>query len=328
MARRHRAAAFGEKPRHCTRDFERNTHEAAIPARRGPRLPVAIALLRDALGRRKPAHQTRHADWFATRECTLHSRRAEHRPALARQREAYPLAQRTARPGQHRDCGGARQGDDARRRLYRGHRPACRPPRRRGGICRHTRRDAESLYPHLRLPERPPHHRNPRYAAQRHRHAAPHRGYGQQPERRDGRVSARHVHLRHGRIGQRQVDPHQRNAPAHSLAKVLPLAQRAHALRKHRGHRTDGQGGGRGPKSAGTHAALQSRHLHRRTLRHSQPVCQSARSENKGLQTGTFLFQRERRTLRDLQGQRLQEHRDELPARRARALRNLPRETL
>ena len=55
----------------------------------------------------------------------------------------------------------------------------------------------------------------------------------QQPQARRRGVPLGQAHPRHGRQRQWQVDTHQRDAAAHSLAALLPLAEAPHALRQH-----------------------------------------------------------------------------------------------
>ena len=126
----------------------------------------------------------------------------------------------------------------------------------------------------------------------------------------------------------RQVHPHQRNAATHPLATLLPLPARPLALRQHRGLGVYRQGGQCRPIPAGAHAAVEPCHLHGRLLRHPKPLRRPARIQDTRIQGGAFLVQRQRRTVRGLPGQRLQDHRDELPARCLRPLRGVPRQAI
>ncbi len=72
-----------------------------------------------------------------------------------------------------------------------------------------------------------------------------------------------------------------------------------------------------------SHAALQSRHLHRHFRADSRPLCHAARIARARIQAWTLLLQRFRRTLRSLPGRRPAPHRDELLARRLCAVRSL-----
>ena len=99
-------------------------------------LSDAFTRERNALRRREPAHPACHADRQQPDGCAVYPRRAVHRAAPARQRQAARDAQASARPRQYADRGRARRGHDARGGLYRGHRPGGGRPwraRRRGG---------------------------------------------------------------------------------------------------------------------------------------------------------------------------------------------------
>ena len=105
----------------------------AVPARRGPRLPVAGPLGRHALGRRGAAHPPGQPDRQRPRRRALRARRALHRPAPARQPAPHRHAGAAAQPGQHGHRGRARRGDHPHRRLRGRHRPG-------GGGARRQRR--------------------------------------------------------------------------------------------------------------------------------------------------------------------------------------------
>jgi excinuclease ABC subunit A len=75
-----------------------------------------------AVGRRGAAHQARQGVVAKRhRQDALHPRRADHRPALPRRRQAPRSAARTGRPGQHRGRHRAQSRSDQDRRLD--HRP-------------------------------------------------------------------------------------------------------------------------------------------------------------------------------------------------------------
>ena len=76
------------------------------------------------------------------------------------------------------------------------------------------------------------------------------------------------------------------------------------------------------------HAALEPGHVHRPLHPHPRALLADARGEGARLQAGPLLVQRPRRPLRDLQGRRPDQDRDALPARRLRAVRDLPRQAL
>ena len=85
------------------------------------------------------------------------------------------------------------------------------------------------------------------------------------------------------------------------------------------------QGDRHRPDADRPHAALEPGHLHRSVHAHPRALLAHARVEGARLQAGPLLLQRPRRPLRDVQGRRDDQDRDALPARRLRALRDLPR---
>ena len=105
---------------------------AALSDGRGVGLPVAVALVAFAFGRREPAHPAGHADRFEAGQCALHSRRAFDRAAPARQPAADPQPRGAARRRQLGDRRRARRGHDARRRFHR----RCRPRARAAGAAK------------------------------------------------------------------------------------------------------------------------------------------------------------------------------------------------
>ena len=123
LAQRHRA------PHRRPRD-QGDRRAPALPQRRRRGLPLAAARLGHALRRRGAAHPPGHADRLGARRRALHPRRAQHRPAPARQPAPHRHAAAPARPGQHR----------ARRRARRGHHAPGRPHRRHGAGRRRARR--------------------------------------------------------------------------------------------------------------------------------------------------------------------------------------------
>ena len=111
-----------------------------------------------------------------------------------------------------------------------------------------------------------------------------------------------------------------------SLAQQL---HRAKALpgrhRKVEGIASPGQGGRRGPGAHRAHPALEPGDLHRRVRPHPQALRPDGRGQGARLPAGALLVQRARRALRGLRRGRDDQDRDALPARRLRALRDLPR---
>ena len=103
---------------------------ARLPARRRPRLPLADPPGGDAVRRRGAAHPARDADRLRPGRRALRPRRAEHRPAPARQPAPDRHAHAPAGPGQHAHRRRARRGHHPHGRLDRRHRPRRRRARR------------------------------------------------------------------------------------------------------------------------------------------------------------------------------------------------------
>ena len=128
---------------------------AALPCRRGPRLPHARPQRRNAVRRRGAAHPPGQPGRLRPHRRALHPRRTLDRTAPARQPAPAHHAQAAARPGQHRARG------RARRRSHPDRRPCARPgPRRRRAWRRGRRRRHAAAGPrqpqvtHRRLPLR------------------------------------------------------------------------------------------------------------------------------------------------------------------------------
>ena len=106
-----------------------------------PRLHQGRPAGQHAVGRRGAAHQARQGTVAqGDRQDALHPRRAHHRPALPRRRQAAGSAARTGRPGQHGRRHRAQSGGDQDRRLDPRPRPRRRRRRRRTGRARAARR--------------------------------------------------------------------------------------------------------------------------------------------------------------------------------------------
>ncbi len=113
---------------------------ARVPEQRGPRLPGARPLGRNAVRRRVAAHPPRLADRLGPDRRDVRAGRAVDRPAPARQRSAARNAEAPARPRQQRHRRRARPGRDPGRRS-RGRHGAGRGRARRTGRCAgHARR--------------------------------------------------------------------------------------------------------------------------------------------------------------------------------------------
>ena len=101
-----------------------------VPERRRPQLPEPGPQRRDAVGRRGAAHPPGLADRLGPDGRDVRARRAQHRPAPARQRPPDRHPQASARHRQQRDRGRARRGHDPRRRPRDRHGPGRRRARR------------------------------------------------------------------------------------------------------------------------------------------------------------------------------------------------------
>ena len=93
---------------------EGDPRPAVLPRRRRARLSDARARLRNAVGRREPAHPARLADRLGPHRRALRARRALDRPAPARQCPPARHAAAAARPRQFGDRRRARRGCDPR----------------------------------------------------------------------------------------------------------------------------------------------------------------------------------------------------------------------
>ncbi len=181
----------------------------AVPGRCGAGLPDAGARLGDAVGRREPAHPAGQPDRLRADRRALCARRAVDRAAPARQRTAAGDLAAAASARQHRAGGRARRGSDPRRRprdrhgAGRGHRR-----RPRGGAGHAGGDRGESAVADRGLSVRPEAHRGaaPAPADAEGARGARGRRHRQQPEKRDGGIPARHLHLRHRRVRRRQID--------------------------------------------------------------------------------------------------------------------------
>ena len=106
-------AAGNDAVREVVDGIEQRLH---FLARDRTRLPDARSRIRDAVRRRGATRAARDAARHGPGRRHLRARRAEHRPASARQPEAARHAARAARSRQHGARGRARRGHDADRR--------------------------------------------------------------------------------------------------------------------------------------------------------------------------------------------------------------------
>ena len=116
-----------------------------LPRARRPGLPRARPLGADAVGRRGAAHPPRRAARLEPAGRVLRARRADHRPASARQRSAARRARGAGGEAQHAGRRRARRGHDPPRRSRHRSRARRRRARRRGRRRRApSRTDAQS----------------------------------------------------------------------------------------------------------------------------------------------------------------------------------------
>ena len=136
------------------------------------------------------------------------------------------------------------------------------------------------------------------------------------------------VHLRHRRFGLGQVDAGARYALPGARAETQPQPRARRRAQEHRRRRASRQGHPRRSEPDRSHAALESRDLHRALHPHPRAVRATARGADARLRAGAVFVQRQGRTLRGVPGRRHHPHRDALPARRLRDLRSLRRQAL
>ena len=303
---------------------------AQVPGRRRARISHARARHRHAVGRREPAHPARLADRLRADRRALRARRALDRAAPARQCAAARNAEAAARPRQHRDRGRARRGRHPHRRPRARHRPRRRHPRRphRGaGQRRRHHRHAELAHRQISLGRAD--RADSRAAAEELTpHAEGRQRPRQQSQERHRRDPARPVHLRHRRLGRRQVDAAGRHALQGDRAQAQRRARGPCPARPHRGPRAPRQGDRHRPVADRAHAALEPGHLYRRVHADPRMVRRPARGQGARLRARPLLVQRQGRALRGLPGRRRDQDRDALPAGRLRHLRRLQGQAL
>ena len=304
-----------------------------LPPPGRPQLPEPEPRGRLPLGRRGAAHPPRDADRLGADRRALRARRAVDRPAPARQPPPHRDAPHAPRPRQHAHRRRARRGDHPRGRLDRRHRPAA-PASTAATSCT-PGRYADLL---AETPVASPATTSPGAARSRR----PQKRRRIDKERQITVVGARENNLRdvtvdvparrhdggHRRQRLRQVVARQR----HPLRGARQPAQRRAPRRgqAHAGHRPrqSRQGRARRPGADRPHAALEPGHLHRRLRPHPHAVQRDARGEGARLPARAVQLQRQGRPLRGVLGRRHDQDRDELPARRVRRLRGLPRQAL
>jgi hypothetical protein len=108
---------------HCGANSQGNRRAAGLSGQRWPRLSDAFPLGGVAQRRRSAAHPAGNADRQRADGRSVHSRRAEYRPASAGQRASARYPKDHARSREYPDCGGTRRRNDKKRRLCGGYRP-------------------------------------------------------------------------------------------------------------------------------------------------------------------------------------------------------------
>ena len=297
---------------------------ARLPARRRPGVPLARPRRGHAVRRRGAADPAGHPDRLRAGRRPVRARRAEHRPAPARQPPAHRHPDPAARPGQHPDRRRARRGHHPRRRLGGRHRPAA-PASTAARSCTPGRSPGLLTHPdsltgmYLSGPagdrrSRPSGGRPTRTGRSPSSAPASTTCAASTCRFPLGCLVARH---RRQRLG--QVDAGQRH-PLHGAGEQ---AQRrpAGAGPAQDGHRAGAprQGRARRPEPDRPHAAVQPGDVHRRLRPHPPAVRRDDRGEGPRLPARPVLVQRQGRPLRGVLRRRHDQDRDELPAGRLRA---------
>ena len=299
---------------------------ARLPARRRPRLPVAVPLGRHAGRRRGPADPAGQPDRLRPRGHAVRARRAVDRAAPARQPAADRHADPAARPRQHGDRRRARRGDDPRGGLDRRHRPGRRRARRRRRLQRPGQRHhegqgvADRAVPvgpqSIPVPEtrRPP----------TRRLSSSSRG----PASTTSTTSTSR-----SRSATSSPSPACPGSGKSTLVRdiLLPvLMQRIYKSKIPAGkpppdqrHRAARQGHRHGPVADRADAAVQPGDVHRRLRQHPQAVRLDQRGQGPRLHARPVQLQRQGRPLRGVRRRRHDQDRDALPARRLRAVRGV-----
>ena len=303
---------------------------AQVPARRRPGLPVAEPAHRQPVRRRGAADPAGHPDRLRAGRGALRAGRAEHRAAPAGQPAADRDPGPAARPGQHPDRGRARRGHHPHRRLGGRHRA-----RARGSTaatsCTPARSSGAAGQPGLASPaptcpaaarSRCRRRRRPRTKS---RVVTVHNAVEHNLQQRHGVVPARPADRRHRGVRLRQVHPGQRH-PLHRVGQAdlqRPRGARPAPLDHRR--RRDRQDHPRRPVADRADPAIQPGDLHRGVRPHARLFAETPGGQGPRLPARPVLLQRQGRPLRELHRRRHDQDRDELPARRVRAVRGLPR---
>ena len=148
---------------------------------------------------------------------------------------------------------------------------------------------------------------------------------GAQPAQRQRGVPARLLRRRHGGQRLRQVHAGQRRAVRGAGARAQPGPDRSRPAFEGDRPGAAGQGRARRPVADRPHPALEPGHLHRPVRPRPEAVRADRGGQGPRIPAGEVQLQREGRPLRGLHRRRNHQDRDELPARRLRALRRVPR---
>ena len=303
---------------------------ARLPARRGPGLPLARPRRGHAVRRRGAADPAGHPDRLRAGRRALRPRRAAHRAAPARQPPADRDPDPAARPGQHADRRRARRGHHRHRRLGGRHRPrapastaarSCTPARSPGLL------DPPRLA-HRRVPLRPQaRSRPPSCAAPRTGREVTVVGAREHNLREvERRLPARQPGRGHRGVRLGQVDAGQR----HPLHRAGQQAQRrppgAGPAQDGHGAGAPRQGRARRPGPDRPHAPQSNPATYTGVFDHMRTLfAETTEAKIRGYHAGPVLVQRQGRPLRRVLRRRHDQDRDELPARRLRPVRGLPR---
>ncbi len=151
-----RRRADRARDRYRARRHHRDPQPARVPAGSGPRLPDAGPRGTHAQRRRSAAHPPRGPARQQPAGRVLRARRADDRPASARQPGPARRAEIAQRQGQHAGCRRARRGHHPPCRPHHRHRPRRRQARRPPGRRRHGGRPGAAPRVADRAPARAP----------------------------------------------------------------------------------------------------------------------------------------------------------------------------
>ena len=141
---------------HCWPHRARDCGALTVSGCSRPGLHFAQSIRGHAFRGRRTAYPARYPDRLQATRCVVRARRTVHWLAPSRQWAPAKSVGGVARPGKHRSGGGARRGHHSPRRLRHRPWPRRRPPWRKPGRLRHTRRHCPRAgIAHWRLHFRP-----------------------------------------------------------------------------------------------------------------------------------------------------------------------------